>query len=96
MGKEKLHFDPNYPARSSEELEYWFKDKYNQVKFFGDSEVIPREKVNFLLKELKTHANNTVTDAKLLYRYDPRNTLNYHNFIDQKENLLVVIKLISN
>jgi len=74
----------------------WFKDRYNEVKFFGDSEVIPREKVSFLLKELKSFSTSAVTSTKLLFKFDQRAPLNFHHFIDGKEHLFIVIKLINN
>lgn len=96
MGKEKIQFDHEEPDSSLTSTLSWFKSRFNQAKFFGDSEVIPRDKVDFLLKEIKTFTNNNVLESKLLYKYDTRNTLNFHNFVDHKENMLIVIRLINN
>ena len=35
-------------------------------------------------------------NTKLLFRYDPKANLNFHHFVDFKENLLIVIRLANN
>lgn len=71
-------------------------DRYSEAKFFGDSEVISREKVHFIIRELRSFNNRLVAETKMLFKYDPRAKLNFHNFIDEKENLFVVIRLVNN
>lgn len=60
MGKETKQFNCEEPESSLKETLGWFKSKFNQAKYFGDSEVIPREKVDFLLKEIKSFASSHV------------------------------------
>lgn len=42
FGKEKLQFDLEMPEESNKAMLSWFKSKYNQAKYFNDSEIIPR------------------------------------------------------
>ena len=48
-----------------------------------------------MAQEIKSFTNSVLAETKLIYRYDPRNSVNFHQFIDGVENLFVVIKLIN-
>ena len=37
-----------------------------------------------------------IKDSKMIYSYDPLNTTNIHRYIDLKEHIVLVIKLINN
>jgi hypothetical protein len=34
-----------------------------------------------------------VLKSKLVYRYDPDNKLNFHHYIDRKENILLIVEM---
>lgn len=96
LAKKKLYFDLESPKDSLNKLLGWFRGQYNQARYFGDSEVIERDKVDFLLKEIRSYTSGDVIDTKLLFKYDPRTTNNFHLFIDGKENLMMVVRLANN
>ena len=66
---------------------------YKQARFFNGSEIIPPERVNFILDALWDLTKCRCKGTKLIYRLDSQNTSNFHLYIDKKENLLVVVKL---
>ena len=49
-----------------------------------------------MTNELRNFTHSDVAETKLLYRWDPRNNINFHHFIDGKENLLILVRLINN
>ena len=63
--------------------------------FHGDA-LRGRDDLKLLLKDMiQKHVNIRITDTRLLCRLDPLNSTNFHRYIDHKEHIVLVIKLIN-
>jgi len=49
----------------------------------------------FLLDMIERQTRKRITSTMLVYRYDELNKVNFHKYIDNKEQLVVIIKLIN-
>jgi hypothetical protein len=66
------------------------------LKYFSDSLILrglKMEKREFLVDALREFLYCHSFDTQLLYRFDPLNPTNFHNYIDNLDNLLIVLEL---
>jgi hypothetical protein len=64
------------------------------LQFFA-GEVLEGEEFDkeFLTEVLQNRLKTRILSTKLIYRYDTLNKINFHKYIDGKENIVVIIKL---
>lgn len=66
------------------------------LKFFSDSVILSNSNFSkkvFLVNSLTAFLGNNSFKTNLVYRYDPLNQANFHNYFDKKENLLLIVEL---
>jgi hypothetical protein len=49
----------------------------------------------YLLSSIETETNKKIAATRFTYRYKGSDRTNIHNFIDGKENLVVVVRLVN-
>ena len=49
----------------------------------------------FLLSSLEERTNSKVKGTRLVYRWDPKNKVNFHKYIDKVGQLVVIVRLIN-
>jgi hypothetical protein len=54
---------------------------------------VSKENINFILKNLEEFTKSTPSESKLIYKYDPLNSVNFHKYLDQVENLIFFVKI---
>ena len=54
------------------------------------------EEREFLMDEIKPHCNMTLPETELLYQYDPLNQTSFHQYIDGKQDIIVIGRLKEN
>lgn len=67
-----------------------------RIKYFGDSQILEKLPINkreFLVKEIGQFLKEESFQSKLIYRFDPLNSTNFHRYFDNKENLLILVLL---
>ena len=62
---------------------------------FFTGEILEEEEFNkeYLTEVLQNRLRTKIVSTKLIYRYDTLNKVNFHKYIDGKENLVVLVKL---
>jgi hypothetical protein len=49
----------------------------------------------FIKNSIEKHTRVNIVDTRFIYRYDPLNQINIHKYIDGKEQIVVIVKLIN-
>ena len=88
---------PMLEEASFEEAAQDFRDKMKSfIRFgtqFAGSRLVThlRDKEWLLSQVREQNEGGSRMSTRLLFRFDPINTTNFHRYIDQKENLLLVV-----
>lgn len=70
MGKNKIDIELDDTKKSIGKALTWFKNSYDQARYFGGSDFIDRPKVPFLINEIRSFTGSYVVDAKMIFKYD--------------------------
>lgn len=46
----------------------------------------------FLKKEIERYTKQRILKTRVLYRYDTKNTINFHHYIDGHDNLVAIVR----
>lgn len=49
----------------------------------------------YIRKEVEFFSKKVIKSSKILYRYDEKNLTNFHSYIDNYENILLVVELLN-
>jgi len=62
---------------------------------FFTGEILEGEEFDkeYLTEVIQSRLQSRILSTKLIYRYDTLNKVNFHKYIDGKENLVVLVKL---
>lgn len=63
------------------------------AQFFNGSTILPRESVRWIIENLHNYMKETPIATRLVHRFDPLNATNFHQYIDEVPNLLVLVHL---
>ena len=70
--------------------------KFSDYLFMGEVLDNAPEEKDFLIQAIEKTKETTITRTRLLYSFPDFEKLNFHEFIDKKKNILVVIRLMNN